>query len=258
MPNLSSLPCILVKSFPCFLFSALLGRITLGDVLTELTCIPVMYPYKSLKYGKYFSFCPLLCEHLNATRVGQLHGNGHHYEGLNLVQQFIPDRIFTFQIHGKFHTFLNYTLTHANTDIYFLFHLAPLITHYEALDYQSSVNLFPSSKFGIEDVNSMFRFREVNLIITSSLNSLKPTSRLPPLQAFLHCWTPLHRLEKCFPSNDFQLDQSLSEFFSILFILYFICFFILSLCTVLFVFCCLMPIPPPPPSKRKLHPLTDV
>ena len=56
-------------------------------------------------------------DHLNVIRVGQLYGDGNLYEGVHLVEQFIPGRIFTFRINGKFHTFQNYTLTHADTDI---------------------------------------------------------------------------------------------------------------------------------------------
>ena len=65
-----------------------------------------------------------------------------------------------------FHTFQNYTLTYADTDICSLSpHLAPLHIHYEALDYQSFVNLFPSSRLGIEDANSVLRtLSEANLM----------------------------------------------------------------------------------------------
>ena len=65
------------------------------------------------------------------------------YEGVHLVEQFIPGCVFTFHINGKFHIFQNYTLTYAGTDICPLFpHLAPLHTHYEDFNYQSFVNLF--------------------------------------------------------------------------------------------------------------------
>ena len=155
------------------MLSALLRRhtaaITIGDVLTELMCIPVNATLlKSLKHGNYFSLRPLVqyVDHLNVTRVGQLYGDGNLYEGVHLVEQFIPGRVFTFRINGKFHTFQNYTLTHADTDICPLSpYLAPLHTHYEALDYQSFVNLFPSSSLGSEDVNSVLQtLSEANLM----------------------------------------------------------------------------------------------
>ena len=58
------------------------------------------YPCKKFKYGKYFTFRPFLqcVDHLNVTPVGQLYGDGNLYEGVNLVEQFISGRIFTFQI----------------------------------------------------------------------------------------------------------------------------------------------------------------
>ena len=156
---------ILGKSFPGPVLSTLLRRhtaaITIGDVLTELMFIPVnTILLKSLKHGKYFLLRPLVqyVDHLNVTRVGQLYGDNNLCEGVHLVEQFIPGRIFTFHINGKFHTFQNYTLTHADTDICPLSpHLAPSHTHYEALDYQSFVNYFPSSRLGIENVNSVLR-----------------------------------------------------------------------------------------------------
>ena len=170
---ISTMYSILGKSFPGPVLSALLRRhtaaITIGDVLTELMCIPVNATLlKSLQHGNYFSLRPLLQyeDHLNVTRVGQLCGDGNLYEGVPLIEQFIPGRVFTFHINGKFHIFQNYTLTHADTDICPLsLHLAPLHTHYEAFDYQSFVNLFPFSSLGIEDVNSMLQtLREANLM----------------------------------------------------------------------------------------------
>ena len=97
-------------------------------------------------------------DHLNVTRVGQLYVGSHLYEDVQLVEQFIPSRILTFQVNGKFHSFEDYTSTHADTNICSLFpHLAPLHTHLDPLNYQSFVNLFPSSKLGIKDVNSVLQ-----------------------------------------------------------------------------------------------------
>ena len=164
---------ILGKSFPGLVLSALLLRhtatITIGDVLTELMYIPVNAALlKSLKHGNYFSFRPLLqyVDHLNVTLVRQLNVDGNLYECVHLVEQFIPGRVFPFHITGKFHTFQIYMFTHADTDMCPLSPcLAPLHTHYEALDYQSFVNLFPSSRLGIEDVNSVLRtLSEANLM----------------------------------------------------------------------------------------------
>ena len=77
-PIFSTMYSILGKSFPGPVLSALLRRhiatITMGDVLTELTCIPINATFlKSLQNGKYFLFCPFLqyVDHLNATRVGK-------------------------------------------------------------------------------------------------------------------------------------------------------------------------------------------
>ena len=111
----STMHSILGKSLGPVL-SALFRRhtaaITVGDALTELMCIPVNATLlKSLKHGNYFSLRPLVQykDHLNVTRVGQLYGDGNLYEGVHLVEQFIPGRVFTFRINGKFHTFQNYT-----------------------------------------------------------------------------------------------------------------------------------------------------
>ena len=61
----STMYSILGKSFPGPVLSALLRRhtaaITIGDVLTELMCIPVNATLlKSLKHGNYFSLRPLV------------------------------------------------------------------------------------------------------------------------------------------------------------------------------------------------------
>ena len=103
---------ILDKSFSGPVLSYLLRRhtaaITTGDVLTELTGIPVNATLlKSLQYGKYFSFSLLLqyVDHSNASRVGQLYGDDNFYEGVYSFEHFISGHIFTFQINVKFHTF---------------------------------------------------------------------------------------------------------------------------------------------------------
>ena len=120
----STMYSILGKSFSGPVLSTLLrhhtAAITIGDVLTELMCIPVNASLlKSLKHSNYFSLHPLVqyVDHSNVTRVGQLYGNGNLYKGVHLVEQFIPGCVFTFRMNGKFHTFQNYTLTHADTDI---------------------------------------------------------------------------------------------------------------------------------------------
>ena len=238
----STMYSILGKSFPGPVLSALLRRhtaaITIGDVLTELMGIPVNATLlKSLKHGNYFSLRPLVqyVDHLNATRVGQLYGDGNLYEGVHLVEQFIPGRIFTFRINGKFHTFQNYTLTHADTDICPLSpHLAPLHTHYDALDYQSFVNLFPSSNLGIEDVNSVLRtLSQANLMhhqLTrlfetkpSSAASADPSILLDSSSSLLK--NVFLQMISCL-TNPF-----LSGFLSILFILSLIWSFVLTLWT---------------------------
>ena len=83
---------ILGKSFPDSVFSALLHQhtaaITIGDVITELICIPVNATLsKSLQSSKYLLFRPLLLyvDNLNVTWAGQLCGDGNLYKGAHLV-----------------------------------------------------------------------------------------------------------------------------------------------------------------------------
>ena len=239
---LSTMYSILGKSFLGPVLSALLRRhtaaITIGDVLTELMCIPVNATLlKSLKHGNHFSLRPLVqyVDHLNVTQVGQLYGDGNLYEGVHLVEQFIPGRVFTFRINGKFHTFQNYTSTHADTDICPLSpHLAPLHTHYEALDYQSFVNLFPSSRFGIEDVNSVLRtLSEANLMhhqLTRLFETKPSTAASADPSTLLNSSTLL--LKNVFLQMISCLTNPfLSGFLSILFILSFLWSFVLTLWT---------------------------
>ena len=95
----SAMYSILSKLFLILVLSALLRRhtaaITIGDVLTELMCIPSLRPL--LQY----------VDHLNVTRARQLYGDGSLYEGVHLVEQFISGCVFTFHINGKLYTFQN-------------------------------------------------------------------------------------------------------------------------------------------------------
>ena len=226
------------------------AAITIGDVLTELMCIPVNATLlKSLQNGNYFSLRFLLqyVNHLNVTRVGQLYGDGNLYEGVYLIEQSIPGHVFTFHISGKFHTFQNHTLTHADTDICPLSpHLAPLHIHYEALDYQSFVNLFPSSRLGIEDVNSVLQnLSEANLMYHQFTRVFK-TKPFSTTSADLSI---LLDYSKSFVKNAFLqmisclTNPFLSGFLSILFILIPLWSFILTLWT--FMFYCFLSVAPP-------------
>ena len=86
-----------------------------------------------------FHFVPCCkCEPFKFTQVGQLYGDGSLYEGVHLVEQFIPGRVFTFNINGKFPTVQNDTLTYANTDI------CTLPPHLAALQSFSTMSANPS------------------------------------------------------------------------------------------------------------------
>ena len=118
---LSTLYSVLGRQYPGRVLTSLLRRqsagITVGDVITELVCTPIIVTLvHSLQHGQYFSSRPLiLCYDFNGTlQTGQLYRDGNAYPGVKFLESFIPGRVFTFLINGTFYTFQNYTLTHAD------------------------------------------------------------------------------------------------------------------------------------------------
>ena len=89
------------------------------------------------------------------------------------MESFIPGRVFTFLNNGTFYTFQNCTLTDADSDVYLLPPtLATVNAQYESLNYQSIDQLFPTSSFGFEDVNSLLQSISETNIMKDKLASL--------------------------------------------------------------------------------------
>ena len=177
---LSTLYSVLGRQYPGRVLTSLLHRqsagITVGDVITELACTPINVTLvHSLQYGQYFSSRPLIQYYdFNGTlQTGQLYRDGNAYPGVKFLESFIPGRVFTFLINGTFYTFQNYTLTHVDSDVCLLSPtLAPVNAHYESFNYQSIDQLFPSSSFGFEDVNSLLQSISETNIMKNKLGSL--------------------------------------------------------------------------------------
>ena len=137
---------VLGRQYPGRVLTCLLhgqsAGITVGDVITELafTTINVTLVH-SLQYGQYFSSCYYDFNEILLT--GQLYRDGNAYAGVKFLESFIPGRVFTFLINGTFYTFQNYTLTHADSDVYLLSPTSSQINvHCESLNYQSIDQLF--------------------------------------------------------------------------------------------------------------------
>ena len=151
------------RQYPGQVLTSLLRKptagITVGDVLTEITCINskvTLLP--SMRHGNVFSSRPLIriLGPNSTSQIGQVYRDGNVYVGVRLIENFVPGRIFTFLIHDKFYTFSNYTLIHSDANVYPLSpNLAPINAHYDAIDFQSFTHLFPSSTLGFKDVNSL-------------------------------------------------------------------------------------------------------
>ena len=107
-------------------------------------------------------------------------------------------------------------------------------THCEAIDYQSFVNLFPSSRLGIEDVNSVLRtLSEANLMHhqLTRLFETKPSSTASA-DPFILLDSSTSLLKNVFLQMiSCSTNPLLSGFLSILFILNLLWSFVLTLWT---------------------------
>ena len=93
--------------------------------------------------------------------------------GVRLIEKFLPGRVLTFLIQGKFYTFQNYTLSHSDSSIYPLSPtLAPVNARYDAIDFQTFTHFFPSSNLGFEDVNSLLQTISETEMIQNQLTNL--------------------------------------------------------------------------------------
>ena len=168
------------RQYPGQVLTSLLRKptagITVGDVLTEITCINsnvTLLP--SMRHGNVFSSRPLvrILGPNSTSQIGQVYRDGNVYVGVRLIENFVPSRIFTFLIHDKFYTFSNYTLIHSDANVYPLSpNLAPINAHYDTIDFQSFTHLFPSSTLGFEDVNSLLQTISETNMMRDQLSSL--------------------------------------------------------------------------------------
>ena len=168
------------RQYPGQVLTSLLRKptagITVGDVLTEITCINsnvTLLP--SMRHGNVFSSRPLvrILGPNSTSQIGQVYRDGNVYVGVRLIENFVPGRIFTFLLHDKFYTFSNYTLIHSDANVYPLSrNLAPINAHYDTIDFQSFTHLFPSSTLGFEDVNSLLQTISETNMMRDQLSSL--------------------------------------------------------------------------------------
>ena len=143
--------------------------ITVGDVLTEVTCTKSNVTLlSSMRHGNAFSSRLLVrISGPNSTsQIGQVYRDGNVCIGVRLIANFVPSRLFTFLIHDKFYTFSSYTLIHSDANVYPLSpNLAPINAHYDTIDFQTFTYLFSSSTLGFEDVTSLLQtISETNMM----------------------------------------------------------------------------------------------
>ena len=109
----------------------------------------------------------------STSKIDQIYRDGNIDLGVRLLENFAPGRPSTFLIDNKFYTYQNYTIVHADTNIYPLSPaLAPVNARYDAIDFQALIQVFPSSIFGFEDVNSLLQIISENNIVQDQLSSL--------------------------------------------------------------------------------------
>ena len=176
----TSLYSLLGRQYPGQVLSSLLHKpaagITVGNVITEIACKDTNVTLLlCLQHGKHFSSRPLVSlDGLDDTnRIGQVLRDGNVYMGVRLIEKFLPGRVLTFLIQGKFYTFQNYTLSHSDSSIYPLSPtLAPVNTRYDAIDFQTLTHFFPSSNLGFEDVNSLLQTISETEMIQDQLTNL--------------------------------------------------------------------------------------
>ena len=176
----TTLSSLVGRQYPGQVLTSLLRKptagITVGDMLTEITCINsnvTLLP--SLRHGNVFSSRPLvrILGPNSTSQIGQVYRDGNVYVGVRLIENFVPGRIFTFLIHDKFYTFSNYTPIHSDANVYPLSpNLAPINAHYDTIDFQSFTHLFPSSTLGFEDVNSLLQTISETNMMRDQLSSL--------------------------------------------------------------------------------------
>ena len=175
---LSTLYSVAGKQYPGQVLS-FLGRptasITIGDVLTEISCTPICATLlRSLKYGIFSSRLLVQIDDFNFTsKIGQIYIDGNVYLGVRLIEKFVPGRTSTFLIDNKFYRFQNYEVVHADTNIYDLSStLASINARYDAINFQASTHVFPSSTFSFKNVNSFSQIISETNMVQDQLSSL--------------------------------------------------------------------------------------
>ena len=109
----STLYSFVGRQYPGLVLTSLLYKptagITVGDVLTEITCIKsnvTLLP--SIRHGNAFSSRPLvrISGRNSTSQIGQVYRDGNVYVSVRLIENFVPGRLFTFLIHDKILHFL--------------------------------------------------------------------------------------------------------------------------------------------------------
>ena len=174
---------ILSRQFPGQVLSSLLRRpvaaITTGDILQEIICRPInATSLHSLQFGRHFSSRPVV-HYVNSQgnlTLGQIYLDGNIYPGVQFIEKYIPDGVFTLRVANHLYTFQHYS----RSNVYRLSpDLAPVDVHFDASNSEQISSLFLTSELGFEDITSILRtIIDANLIY-ERLNSLlldRPTT----------------------------------------------------------------------------------
>ncbi|XP_077975542.1 uncharacterized protein LOC144431369, partial [Styela clava] len=152
---------LLSKQYPGKILSQLLGgnRTAVGDILTEIECqrINVTVLRNLFLHGKYATRPSVhFINNSNETIIAQIFPDSNSYVGIHFLENYMPGRISTFQIDGRFYNYVNYTLNHADMHVKFLRPtFKPFVDNFNPIDYNEAYNELPRGHQGYDDINNM-------------------------------------------------------------------------------------------------------
>nr|CAB3263324.1 uncharacterized protein LOC108950678 [Phallusia mammillata] len=161
---LTTIYSLLARQYPGETLSQLLGipkaAITIGDVVTAITCEPVSGTViRDLRHGNLFATRPLIQfkdPNGNHSITGQYYRDGYVYKNIKFLENYVPGRIMSFKVGDVYYTYENYTLAHVNSKVHYLTpQLAPVHYTPHTVDYQSIMNEFPRPSTGLDDMTSI-------------------------------------------------------------------------------------------------------
>nr|CAB3263323.1 uncharacterized protein LOC108950678 [Phallusia mammillata] len=164
---LTTVYALLSRQYPGEILSQVLGgqraAVTVADLMTEITCETINGTIiHNVQYGDFYATRPLI-EYTNSRgnrSIGQLYRDGFVYPNVKFVENYVPGRVFSFEVDDSFLVYDNYTLTYVDSKVHYI---TPTLTpvhekkknEKEPLDFQSFLDDFPKSNNGFEDLTSM-------------------------------------------------------------------------------------------------------